>query len=91
MYHELPSPEETITAESYQQPIYLSGEVERKRLFTGQGNRKIILFHDNVRPHKGTSAKATKDVNFSLDWEILPHAAYSPDMISLDYHLFRSL
>jgi len=26
-----------------------------------------------------------------LDWELVPHAAYSPDMAPLDYYLLRSL
>jgi hypothetical protein len=26
-----------------------------------------------------------------LDWEILPHPPYSPDIATSDYHLFRSL
>lgn len=35
-------------------------------------------------------SKAIKAI-FSLDWEILLHAAYSLDMASSNYHLFRSL
>ena len=26
-----------------------------------------------------------------LDWDILPHPPYSPDLAPSDYHLFRSL
>jgi hypothetical protein len=32
----------------------------------------------------------TKAVTQELDWEILPHPLYSPDLAPLDYHLFRS-
>jgi len=34
----------------------------------------------------------TQDHIFALDWKLLPHAAYSPDMApSDDYYLFQSL
>jgi hypothetical protein len=33
----------------------------------------------------------TKAAVQELDWEILPHPSYSPDLASSDYHLFRSL
>lgn len=49
---------------------------------------KIILLHDNARPHVAATVKA-KLANF--DWEILPHPPYSPDLAPSDYHLFRSL
>jgi hypothetical protein len=33
----------------------------------------------------------TKAAIQELDWEILPHPPYSPDLAPSDYHLFRSL
>jgi hypothetical protein len=78
-----------LNSERYhQQLIHLSDELERKRPFTGHGTRQVILQHDNARPHV---AKGTKDVICSLGWEVLPHAAYSPDRAPSDYRLFRSL
>jgi hypothetical protein len=32
-----------------------------------------------------------KAVIQELDWEILPHPPYSPDLAPLNYHLFHSL
>jgi hypothetical protein len=33
----------------------------------------------------------TKAAIQELEWEILPHLPYSPDLTPSDYHLFRSL
>jgi len=82
-------PGETITADRYQQQLTnLSDALEEKRPFTVQECRKVILLHDNVRPHVAT---ATQDHIFALGWEFLPHVAYSLDMALSDYYLFRSL
>jgi len=79
--------DETITADQ-QQLTNVSDALEEKKPFTGQGCRKVILLHDNARPH---IVKATQDHIFALGWELIPHAAYSPNMVLSDSYLFRSL
>jgi histone-lysine N-methyltransferase SETMAR len=51
-------------------------------------NRKEVVFQDNARPH---ISKMTQQKIKELNWEILDHPPYSPDLASSDYHLFRSL
>ena len=48
----------------------------------------MILHHDNARPH---AAKVTQEKIRELNWELLPHPPYSPDIAPSDYYLFRSL
>jgi len=88
LYYEFLQSAETITIVCYQQQLTnLSDVLEEKRSLIGQG-RKAILLYDNARPH---IAKATQNHIFALGWELLSHAAYSPDMVPSDYYLFQSL
>jgi len=59
--------------------------IEEKWPFIGQGSCRIILLHDNA---KRQVAETTKEIIFSLGWEILPHAVYSPNIMLSNYHLF---
>jgi histone-lysine N-methyltransferase SETMAR len=52
-------------------------------------SRKGVVFHqDNAHPH--VSKTMQQKIN-ELNWEILDHPPYSPDLAPSDYHLFRSL
>lgn len=89
IYYELLEPRETVNASLYsQQLVRMSQVLARKRPAVGVKKRKVILLHDNARPHV---AKTTKETIETLGWEVLSHPAYSPDIAPSDYHLFRSM
>ena len=44
----------------------------------------MIMLHTHT-------AKLIRDTLEALSWEVLPHAAYSPDLALSDYHLFASM
>lgn len=85
VYWELLPSNTTITAKVYCNQIQkMRAEYQKKRPKTG----KKYFLHDNARPH---IAKVTKEKLKGLDWEVLPHPPYSPDLAPTDYHLFLSL
>jgi hypothetical protein len=51
------------------------------------GNGPLIL-NDIVRPHLG---KVVTDLLNKYEWEVLPHAPYSPDMTPPEFDLFHKL
>ncbi|KAG5318543.1 MOS1T transposase, partial [Pseudoatta argentina] len=53
-----------------------------------QRHDKVILLHDNARPHV---AKPVKTYLETLKWEVLPYPLHSPDIAPFDFHLFRSM
>ena len=48
----------------------------------------VIFYQDNARTH--TFLVTCKQL-LELDWKVMPHPPYSPDLAPWDYHLFRSL
>ncbi|GFW02776.1 mariner Mos1 transposase [Trichonephila clavipes] len=87
--YELLKPTETITGDRYRtQLMRLSRTLKDKRPQYNERHDKVILQHDNARPHV---AKVVKTYLETLKWEVLPHPLYSPDLAPLDYHLFRSM
>ena len=86
VYYELLKPTETITGDLYRtQLMRLSRALKDKRPQYNERHDKVILQHDNARPH------VAKVVKTYLEWEVLPHPPYSPDVAPSDYHLFRSM
>nr|XP_032512985.1 histone-lysine N-methyltransferase SETMAR-like [Danaus plexippus plexippus] len=51
-------------------------------------HQQKILLCDNVRPN---TARVTQETLARLEWEVLPHPPYSPDLTPSYYHLFLAL
>ncbi|UYV78412.1 SETMAR [Cordylochernes scorpioides] len=89
IYYELLQPNDTITGECYQQQLMrLSQALKIKRPLYAKRHDKVIYQHDNAQPHV---AKVVKETLKPLQWDVLPHPPYSPDIAPSDYHMFRSM
>jgi histone-lysine N-methyltransferase SETMAR len=85
LYYELLTGNETVNANVYSRQLRaLADAIREKR----RRRARVVLLHDNARPHV---AAATRQQLESLNWETLPHPAYSPDIAPSDFHLFRAL
>lgn len=74
--------ERTVNGDVYRAAIRRAARQLRDR------DEDIIFLHDNARPH---TANDTQKLLDELDWEVLSHPPYSPDIAPSDFHLFRSL
>lgn len=89
IYYELLQPGETVNSDRYrEQLIELNRKVKANRPEYDARQHKPIFLDDNAPPHRGRPAKETIEL---LEWDQLPHAAYSPDLAPCDYHLFASM
>ena len=76
------------TQEELAETLQLSRALKLKRPQYAKRHDKVIFQHDNARPHV---AKVVKNTLEALQWDVLPHPPYSPDIAPSDYHLFRSM
>ena len=88
LYDELLPENQTINSNKYCSQLgQVKVALDKKR--PELVNRKRIIFHeDNARPHVSLM---TRQKLLQLGWEVLIHPPYSPDIASLDFHLFWSL
>jgi histone-lysine N-methyltransferase SETMAR len=84
-YWELLPENTTITAASYCRQLQrLETELKDKLKWRGP----VYFQHDNAKPHVAMVTKRTLE---RMNWILLPHPPYSPDLAPSDYHLFLSL
>ena len=89
IHYELLKPCETVNTERYRQQIMdLNQALREKRPEYQKRQHKVILLHDNAPSH---TAKPVKETIEAFSWEILSHAAYSPDLAPSIYYLFASM
>ena len=66
----------------------LSQAFKEKRAHYYSRHGKVILLHDNARPHIAAPVKTYLE---TLKQEVLPQPPYSPHIVPSDFHLFRSM
>jgi len=77
-----------LIAKRYQQQLIdLNRSLLKKRPEYQKRQHKVIFLHDKAPSHTAKPVWDTK----AFSWEVLPHAAYLPDLAPSDYHLFASM
>jgi histone-lysine N-methyltransferase SETMAR len=67
-------------------PLKLRNSIRRKPPDSLSGGK--LFHHENPRHH---TAPATQERIQKVEWELLEHPPYSPDMAPSDFHLFGPL
>ncbi|KAL0110743.1 hypothetical protein PUN28_013998 [Cardiocondyla obscurior] len=79
-------PNETITGSVYRTQLMRSNRaLKEKRAHYYSRHDEIIFLHYNARSHVAAPVKTYLQV---LNWEVLLHPPYSPDIASSDFHFF---
>jgi histone-lysine N-methyltransferase SETMAR len=80
---------ENVNSASYCEVLTKLRDAIRKKTSRPMA-RGVLLHHDNARPH---TARATQDRirELLVQWELLEHPPYSPDLAPSDFHLFGQL
>ena len=74
-----------LNADFYCQQLQHVRESHLRKHTSLVGRRNVMHLHDNAWLH---SAKITQEKILDLDWSVLPHPPYSPDLAPSDIHLF---
>ncbi|KAG5307583.1 MOS1T transposase, partial [Pseudoatta argentina] len=77
-----------VTQQTISKRLKVMGMIQNQGNWIPYELDKVILQHDNARPHV---AKVIKTYLETLKWEVLSHPPYSPDVAPSDYHLLRSM
>lgn len=88
VHFELLESGKTVNAELYSMQLERVLEALRSRYPSLVNRKRVILQQDNAKPH---TSKVTLQKIEELQFDLLPHPAYSPDLAPSDYHLFRSM
>jgi histone-lysine N-methyltransferase SETMAR len=78
---------ENVNSASYCKVLLKLGDAIRRKP-PGQLASCVLLLHDNARTH---TVGATQERIQELQWELLEHPPYSPDLVPSDFHLFGPL
>ena len=88
IHHKLFKSHLTITAYIWIQQLQRVNKKLHEKRPVPVNCQNVILLDDNVRPH---TERVTQKTIFQLQWFILPHPPYSPDLTPTYYQLFCSL